>query len=864
MIKYVIKRGGNTEDFTPTKINKWGEWGSKTLGNLVDWPSAVLRAVSTLPETVSSQDLQLHLIKTLLEEGTWSSNRFAGRLYAAYIHKKLYGEKFPTVRKLHAKLVELGFMRKLDYNKHEYAEIESYIKHNRDFKSAHFELHHVREKYALRNRITGEEVESQQFTYMRMAMALAEDQPLHRRLVDVKKWYDHFSLKRINAPTPNYVNLGTPLRGLASCCLYTTEDDAKSLAIGDHISYMMTCMSAGIGAHVNTRSVGDPVRGGIIKHQGRLPYYRSLQGAIKANLQNGRGGAATAYYSCFDPEVETIAQLKNPMSPEDKKIRGLDYNMTANKFFVRKALRDEQIFTFNSFTAPELWKAFYSDNAEEFERLYNEHEANPDFKKNYISAHEVALVVLTEAFETGRAYLSWSDELNHHTPFIDSIFSSNLCAEIGVPTKGYTDMRHLYSDVEVGDMAFRTTCGRTIGMPNKNPVRFKDGSTATAYNLYEGDVIALDDYIVEDDAEFVTIAEITHKEQQPEIGLCSLGAIVITNVKSDEEYADAMYYTLLMIDKCIHQAEYVLPHLGLTAKARMSAGVGIVGLAHYMAKKKLKYSSLDGKEELHRVAERHMYIAIEQSLRLGKELGNAPWIKRTKWPKGWLPIDTYNRFVDDIVEPEYKYDWEDLRARVIENGGIRNSVLVAYMPAEASSKASGSTNGIYPVRDLTLLKSDNNIITNWAAPEGDKLGEWYEIAWDIPTRDMIDVYAIFQKFTDQGISADLYRRVIGDDTVTSTEMLSDFGYMTKVGLKSRYYQNVKISSGGYLESCSDSAVTSGGGFVPGLNEPMVASDAYDGPIHDAWAAADAPAVDSDDDKYNTVEEAGCPGGFCSL
>jgi ribonucleoside-diphosphate reductase alpha chain len=232
----------------------------------------------------------------------------------------------------------------------------------------------------------------------------------------------------------------------------------------------------------------------------------------------------------------------------------------------------------------------------------------------------------------------------------------------------------------------------------------------------------------------------------------------------------------------------------------MSAGVGIVGLAHYMAQRKLKYSSQEGKEEMHRVAERHAYIAIEQSLRLGKELGNAPWMHRTKWPQGWLPIDTYNRSVDQIVAPVYQYDWEDLRRRVIENGGIRNSVLIAHMPSESSSKASGTTNGLYPIRDLTLLKTDNNIVVYWAAPEGEKLADNYEIAWKIPTYDMIDCYALFQKFTDQGISVDTYIELIGDAVVTTKEMLSIFAYKTKRGLKGTYYTNTKTSAGSNLEA----------------------------------------------------------------
>lgn len=737
MIRSIIKRSGATEPFYPEKINQWGVWAADTLGSHVDWSMVVLDTVRELPEVCTSQQLQEKLIQTCLDYDTWSYNRMAGRLYAPYLYKHVFGDNMPTVQELHKKLQAVGLMVAMNYSDAEYAEVEAMIDHSLDFKATHYELHHIRSKYGIKNRVKGIDYETQQYTYMRMAMALAEDQPADRRMYDLAKWYEHLSHKRLNAPTPNYVNLGTKLRGYASCCVYTTNDNAKSLAIGDHIAYTMSYMSAGIGSHVNTRSIGDPVRGGVIEHQGRLPYYRSLVGAVKANLQNGRSGACTVYYSGFDPEVTVISQLKNPMSTEDKKIRGIDYNMGSNRLFARKVARNEEIFLFNVYTAPDLYQAMYSGDDSEFERLYAQYEADPMFNKTYISAREVLITVQSEAFETGRAYLHFPQEMNRHTPFKCPIYSSNLCAEIAIPTKGYNDMQDLYSDEDHG---------------------------------------------------------------RGEIGLCSLAAMALVAITSDEMYAEVAYYALLMIDKCIHMGEYVFPHLGITAKGRMSAGVGIVDLAHLMARNNLKYSTVEGKQFIHTVAEKHMYHLIEASLKLSKELGVAPWMDKTKWPDGWLPIDTYNKNVDSIADFELKYDWEDLRTRVVENGGIRNSVLVAYMPAEASSKASGTTNSIYPIRDISLIKTDNSTKIYWAAPHGEELDANYERAWDVPTLDMIQVYAIFQKFTDQAISSDLWRKMIDNAKVPTSDMIKEYIPLVKYGIKTRYYVNSKTSSGNDLNA----------------------------------------------------------------
>ncbi|MFO5890472.1 ribonucleotide reductase N-terminal alpha domain-containing protein [Klebsiella pneumoniae] len=94
-----------------------------------------------------------------------------------------------------------------------------------DLLCPHFSLHHIRGKYALRNRKTGQEYETAQFVYMRMAMALAEKEPAETRMTHVENYYKLLSNKILSAPTPNYVNLGTKLRGFASCCLLASDNN---------------------------------------------------------------------------------------------------------------------------------------------------------------------------------------------------------------------------------------------------------------------------------------------------------------------------------------------------------------------------------------------------------------------------------------------------------------------------------------------------------------------------------------------------------------------------------------------------------------------------------------------------------------
>ena len=151
--------------------------------------------------------------------------------------------------------------------------------------------------------------------------------------------------------------------------------------------------------------------------------------------------------------------------------------------------------------------------------------------------------------------------------------------------------------------------------------------------------------------------------------------------------------------------------------------------------------------------------------------------------------------MDDVHNQCLKFDWESLRKEIINQGGIRNSVLEATPPAESSSQASETTNSLYPIREFYTVKRSGSTVNTFAAPdiEKEEVKNSYELAYNVPTKDIIDCYAIFQKFHGQGISCDLYTNYskYEGEKVPLTIMMKDYFYATKMGLKSLYYQNSK-------------------------------------------------------------------------
>jgi ribonucleoside-diphosphate reductase alpha subunit len=729
MITKIRKRSGDTVDFDVDKLTHWAKWAG-VVG--VDWFAIAAEAYAKCPDECTTKDLQNAMIASCAEKKDTAHALMAGRLLIGDVYKQAFGghDKIPSVLLMYRRMIDQGFWEEMNYSFDELMSLEKVISHKKDLRSVHSVVHQITSKYANKDVEKNIVLESPQFVWMRMALGVCKDEDVATRMQSVVEYYNDFSGGLINAPTPDIVNLGTPRRGYASCCVFKSDDNSGSLAAGDHIAYTMTVASAGIGNYIGTRSKGDGVRNNTIKHAGKLPYYRATEAAVHANLQGGRGGASTNHFNCLDPEVMTLLRLRHPTTVAKERIGGIDYSFGFHPLLAEKSAKNEKWMLVSLKNAPELYEALYTGDVRKFVEAYNIYEQGKG-KRKYIHARVLSNEFLKVQEEIGREYEHNILEMNRHTPFKCTIYSSNLCQEIGLPTTGYRSVEDLYK---------------------------------------------------------------TDESVMGEIGLCNLGAIVAGRV-SPEDYEGVAYRTLKMVDNVIDLMDYPFPHLKMTAQARRSAGIGITNLAHDMASRGLSYTSVEGKAYMHRLAEMHSYWLHKASVRLAKERGKCKWYDKTKYSDGWLLIDTYCKQVDNITSQSLLLDWEGLRKEIAEFG-MRNSVLEAYMPVESSSVAGNTTNSIYPLRSLVTVKTSGTNKTVFIAPDMEELKGSYEIAWDIPTKDMTEMYAIFQKFTGQGISADYYRKFKSGEPkkISAKELMLDWFYRIKCGLKTKYYSNTAAGS----------------------------------------------------------------------
>jgi len=283
---------------------------------------------------------------------------------------------------------------------------------------------------------------------------------------------------------------------------------------------------------------------------------------------------------------------------------------------------------------------------------------------------------------------------------------------------------------------------------------------------------------------------IQHIDGEGEIALCILSAINVGIVK-DSELEEVCDLAVRGLEELIDYQEYPVPAAERSTLARRSLGIGYIGLAHFLAKNKVKYDDPIAWKLVHELTERFQYYLLKSSNKIAEQKGECTYFDRTKYAEGKLPIDHYKKEVDELVEPKYYCDWEKLR-KDIQVHGLRHSTLTAQMPSESSSVVSNATNGIEPPRDYLSVKKSKKGTLKQIVPQYSHLKNAYTLLWDMKDNTgYINVVAVMQKFFDQAISGNWSYNPENyeNNEVPVSVMAKDLLNTYKYGWKTSYYQN---------------------------------------------------------------------------
>ena len=286
------------------------------------------------------------------------------------------------------------------------------------------------------------------------------------------------------------------------------------------------------------------------------------------------------------------------------------------------------------------------------------------------------------------------------------------------------------------------------------------------------------------------------EDENGEISLCTLSAInwgLINAPKEFEKYCDL---SVRALDALLDYQAYPIPAAEISTKNRRPLGVGIINFAYFLAKRGLKYDD-NALDTVDQYAEAWSYYLIKASANLAVEKGTIPKNDETKYSKGLLPIDTYKKEVDELVPATQRMDWSGLRGQLMMTG-IRNSTLMALMPAETSAQISNSTNGIEPPRALVSYKQSKDGVMAQVVPGIHHLKNKYDLLWDQKSPEgYMKICAVLQKYIDQGISVNTSYNPENyeDHKVPMSEMIKHLIMFYKYGGKQLYYFNTFDGAG---------------------------------------------------------------------
>jgi ribonucleoside-diphosphate reductase alpha chain len=451
----VVKRDGSRE---PLSLEKWQTQIAKVCSGIADVSQSMVEIKAQLHfydgiTTKEVDGITLRAIVDLIDVesnpdvGHTNYQYVAGKQRLSMLRKDVYGDyNPPPLYEIVKTNVATGLYTPelLEwYTEDDWNRMDAMLEHEKDEQYSYAAIEQLIEKYLVKNRSTGQIYETPQVRYMvAAATVFHKEEPNSARMRYIKEYYNAASDGLFTLATPVLAGLGTPTKQFSSCVLIRSDDDLDSIFASGEMMAKYASKRAGIGLEIGRlRSLGSPIRGGEIQHTGMIPFLKKWFGDLRSCSQGGiRNASATVFYPIWHLQFDDLIVLKNNQGTEETRVRHMDYGVVLSAFFWKRFKNKENITFFDPNEVPDLYEAFYKDTAR-FEELYVKYEARRDLRKKVMSAEEVFKGgILKERTDTGRIYLVFIDNVMNQGPFdpeYHTIYQSNLCCEILLPTKPF-------------------------------------------------------------------------------------------------------------------------------------------------------------------------------------------------------------------------------------------------------------------------------------------------------------------------------------------------------------------------------------------------------------------------------------------
>ena len=736
----VTKRNGNLEPLDLSKFHKVVMWACENISN-VSVSEIELRSQISFYDKIKTSDIQETLIKAaadLISENTPNYQYVASRLINYHLRKEVYNSHIPIDLYTHyINVMEKGFYTRdlfEKYSKEEFEYLNKCIDHNRDFDIAYAGMEQYRGKYLVRDRTTKKYYETPQMALMLISMCAFINYDKKVRLKYVEDFYNSVSKFEISLPTPIMAGLRTNQKQFSSCVLIDCDDSLDSINATASSIVKYVSQKAGIGVNIGRiRAVNSPIRNGEVLHTGLIPFIKYFQAAVKSCNQGGVRAGSATFYY-------PIIHLEVEDLLVLKNNKGIEENRARH---VDYAVQFNRIIYERLLEGKNITLFSPSDVPDLFEAFYID---NEKFKNLYEKYENDKSIKRRKTISAINLFTSFMEERKD----TGRIYLMNVdhCNDHGSYIKEK-------APIYMSNLCLEIT-----------------NHTKPLNDLHDS---------------------------EGEIALCTLGAINWGKINKPKDFEKPCSLLVRALDEILTYQNYPIKAAYNSTIKRRHLGIGITNFAFWLVKNNLNYQNItrEGLQKIHEYAEAWSYYIIKTSIELAKEKGPCLAYGETKYSLGIMPIDTYKKEVDELVDPIYNMDWNDLREKA-KQYGIRNSTLMAVMPTESSSQVNNSTNGIEPPRALVSVKQSKDGVLKQVVPGCNTYKNKYDLLWNQKTPiGYLKICAVLQKFIDQAISVNTsYNpKYYENNEIPLSELLQHVLFHYKYGGKTLYYFNTYDMAG---------------------------------------------------------------------
>ena len=541
--------------------------------------------------------------------------------------------------------------------------------------------------------------------------------------------------------TPTFLNAGRARGGeMVSCFLINVEDSCEGISYAISSANHLSKIGGGVALNLTRlRASGEDIKDIQGVSGGVVGVAKMLENSFSYFNQMGtRQGAGAVYINILHPDCELLLDTKKINADEKIRLATLSIGIMIPDVFMKLAEENKNAYAFY----PHSVFKKYGVNLDEIDMnaWYDKLANDCDIRKKEINPRQLLTRIAQTQQESGYPYVVYIDTANkeHTLKDVGKIKMSNLCCEI---------------------------------------FQYQTPSDIQGYG--------------------------GNNDWGQDIS-CNLGSLNIANVMDNKDIEKTVEVAIKALTFVSDNTDInQVPTVKKGNDASHSIGLGAMNLHGYLVREGILYTSQEAIDFVNVFFALIRYYAIKTSMNIAMERketfvgfeaseyakGKNSEVLRKYYELDYLPTtDKVKALFKDIYIPT-KGDWTKLLDEVKVNG-IYNAYLTAIAPTQSISYVQNATSSIMPITEQIEVRTYGDSTTIYPMPFlTNENMLWYQSAYRMDMRKVIDIVATAQEHIDQGISTTLF---VTDDK-TTRDIARYYIYAYKKGLKSLYYTRTKMT-----------------------------------------------------------------------